>query len=202
MLTFSQSRFNVARMCVALIVSLLLATCVPSLMKLVSEFQWPGQADAQVVVEPPAPADPDESRKEGIAAYLSDICKKDYSVVRTYVDMAWMESSKHPDMSPELVLAVMKKESCLAPEAKSFYGAEGLMQVVPRIHYAKLKGAETFGDVGVNIRVGTEILQEYLSKSKGNLSKALAKYSGNADGYAAVVKKEKSKLEKIASSEN
>lgn len=53
-------------------------------------------------------------------------------------------------------------------------------------------------DPVVNIRVGTDILEEYLESADGDLSQALAKYSGNARGYAKTVIDESRKLAQIA----
>lgn len=137
-----------------------------------------------------------EKRKDDIAAYLASKYKRNTKVVRQFVDLAWLEAEKHPDVQPELILAVIQKESSLMPEAKSNYGAQGLMQVVRRWHPEKLEKHESLYDPKVNIRVGAQILQEYINM-KGQLDKALVKYSGNASGYADFVLREKEVLQSI-----
>ena len=143
------------------------------------------------------PADPNKIRQEAITEYLASKYKKEADTVRAYVEFAFEESNKHPDVSPELVLAIIQKESSLNKEAESFYGAQGLMQVVPRFHSDKLGEKESLYDARVNIRVGTQILQEYLSSAGGDLRRALKKYSGGAQGYYDKVVKEQERLQGI-----
>src|SRR5690606_38708735 len=99
---------------------------------------------------------------------------------------------------PELLIAIMNKESTFRPKVQSRYGAQGLMQVVRRWHREKLEAGESLFDPAVNIRVGTDVLEEYLEWANGDLSKALAKYSGNARGYANTVITESQKLAQVA----
>ena len=148
---------------------------------------WPEPELAQ-----PAPVvvDVDLPRKVAITEYLADKYDRDPVNVRTYVDLAWAESKKNPALSPELILAVIQKESSLREDAQSRYGAQGLMQVVPRWHREKLHEAESLFTAQVNIRVGAEILQKYVSEMNGDMGRALKKYSGNARGYADFVLRE------------
>lgn len=162
-----------------------------------SPFSWPWH---QPLAAPNAQApaiDPDAARKVAMTEYLADKFRKSPAEVRTYVDLSFHESTKHPHVTPELILAIIQKESSLDPRAKSFYGAVGLMQVVPRFHLAKLQGEESLYDASVNIRVGAQILQEYISQAGGDLARALRKYSGNAQGYSTKVLSESSRLEAI-----
>lgn len=138
-----------------------------------------------------------ESRKKAITYYLSAKYKKQADEVRRYVDLAWLEARKHRDVEPELILAVIQKESSLKPHASNKYGAKGLMQVVPRWHPEKLAKSESLLDPKVNIRVGSQILQEYVAQ-KGRLDVALVKYSGNAKGYAEFVLREAQVLKAIS----
>src|SRR3546814_15933607 len=64
------------------------------------------------------------------------------------------------------------------------------MQVVRRWHREKLHPSESLFDPAVNIRVATDILEEYLASANGSLTKALVKYSGNARGYSKKIIKE------------
>lgn len=137
-----------------------------------------------------------EHRKQAIASYLAAKYRQHKEVVRSYVDLAWRESAKHPDVPPEMVLAIMTKESSLISTAKSKYGAEGLMQVVPRWHPEKLSKKESLMNPRVNVRVGTQILQQYI-KEKGRIELALVKYSGNAPGYADFVLQQTALLQAI-----
>ena len=136
--------------------------------------------------EPKRPKESVEQRKRAITLYLSEKYKVKRWLVRSYVDIAWRESAKHPGVEPELLLAVMQRESSLCPVVSNSYGAVGLMQVVRRWHPEKLGARESLKDPRVNIRVGAQILQDYIQE-KGHLEPALVKYSGDAPGYAAFV---------------
>jgi soluble lytic murein transglycosylase-like protein len=137
-----------------------------------------------------------EHRKDAIAQYLAAKYRKHVEVVRSYVDLAWKETAKHRDVPPEMALAVMLKESSLRADAKSDYGAQGLMQVVRRWHKEKLNKHESLLDPRVNVRVGTQILQQYIDE-KGQIELALVKYSGDANGYADFVLRETKVLQAI-----
>lgn len=82
-------------------------------------------------------------------------------------------------IDPLLILSVISAESRFKTKARSGYGAQGLMQVVPRWHRDKFKGRATT-DVAVNVEVGTQVLQDCLVKNDDVLRKALRCYSGGA----------------------
>jgi len=92
-------------------------------------------------------------------------------------------------ISPTLVLAVIKTESTFKVNAKSNHNARGLMQVIPYWHKDKIAG-RNINSVSVSIEVGTWILQDCLSKHKGNVYKGLSCYSGGGGKpyYAKVMK--------------
>lgn len=166
---------------------------------------WSLVAVLQGLVPTPAAARPSpeevaqqraEQRKQAIAQFLAAKYRQKVQVVRTYVDLAWQEAAKHRDVPPEMAIAVMLKESSLRAHAHSKYGAEGLMQVVRRWHPEKVHRNESLLDPRVNVRVGTQILQEYINQ-KGHVEPALVKYSGNANGYAEFVMRETKVLQAI-----
>jgi hypothetical protein len=83
-------------------------------------------------------------------------------------------------LDPTLILAVAANESRFNPLAQSPVGAQGLMQVMTRVH------AERFDDHGgtvaafhplSNLRVGAEILQESIRRS-GSVEGGLRQYVG------------------------
>jgi len=84
---------------------------------------------------------------------------------------------------PELVLAVIEVESNFNQFAISRAGAIGLMQVMP--FWLKEIGhpEDNLFDARTNLRLGTTILKYYLDKENGNLTRALARYNGNAGSY-------------------
>ena len=103
-------------------------------------------------------------------------------------------------LDPLLILAVMAVESSFNPIAESDFGAKGLMQVVPRFHLDKLAahgGEDAVLDPRINIRVGAQILREYVRQA-GGLEEGLQLYAGAADdpsqAYAQKVTAEKRRL--------
>ncbi len=104
-------------------------------------------------------------------------------------------------LDPTLILAIMAIESGFNPFAQSPVGAQGLMQVMTKIHHDKY---DNFGgkfaafDPVTNLRVGVKVLQECISKA-GSIEGGLKFYVGagnNADdgGYAGKVMAEHARL--------
>ena len=81
------------------------------------------------------------------------------------------------NISPHLILAMIKIESGFRHKARSTEGATGLMQVIPKWHKDKLKNRNPT-DVKVSIEVGTKILSDCFVKHNNNSLKALNCYSG------------------------
>lgn len=165
--------------------------------------QWPG--DAKQLYQAPErlgeehiEALAEEAGKHAQAQYLAKKFGQRMAAVRKYVDLAWAEAEKRDGLEPELLIAIMQKESSLRPRVQSRYGAQGLMQVVRRWHREKLHPSESLFDPEVNIRVAADILEEYLELAGGSLSEALGKYSGNARGYPNKILKESRKLANVA----
>jgi hypothetical protein len=85
-------------------------------------------------------------------------------------------------LDPMLVLAVMSVESSFNPKAQSSAGAQGLMQVLTRVHADRFRpfgGIPAAFDPVANIRVGSAILKEYLQR-EGTIEGALKSYVGAA----------------------
>ncbi len=86
-------------------------------------------------------------------------------------------------LDPTLILAVMAVESSFNPFAQSPVGAQGLMQVMTRVHTDKYEG---FGghlaafDPVANLRVGVKVLQECIARA-GSLEGGLRYYVGAAN---------------------
>ena len=111
----------------------------------------------------------------------------------------------HTRLEPTLILAVMAVESGFNPFAQSPVGAQGLMQVMTRVHRDKY---ENFGghfaafDPVSNLRVGVKVLQECIVRA-GSLQGGLRYYVGAANldddgGYAAKVMAEFARLHAVA----
>ena len=108
-------------------------------------------------------------------------------------------------LDPTLILAVMAVESGFNPFAQSAVGAQGLMQVMTKIHSDKY---EIFGgklaafDPLTNLRVGVKVLQECIARA-GSLEAGLRFYVGAANladdgGYAAKVLAEHGRLKLVS----
>ena len=108
-------------------------------------------------------------------------------------------------LDPTLILAVMAVESGFNPFAQSPVGAQGLMQVMTKIHSDKY---ESFGgklaafDPLTNLRVGVKVLQECISRA-GSIEGGLRYYVGAANiqddgGYAGKVMAEHARLQIVA----
>lgn len=83
-------------------------------------------------------------------------------------------------LDPALILAVAANESRFNPLAQSPVGAQGLMQVLTRVHTERFDdhgGTVAAFDALSNLRVGAEILQESIQRS-GSVEGGLRQYVG------------------------
>ena len=109
-------------------------------------------------------------------------------------------------LDPTLILAIMAIESRFNPFAQSAVGAQGLMQVMTRVHtekYQNVGGHLAAFDPVTNLRVGVQVLQECIRRA-GSLEGGLRYYVGAANlendgGYAAKVLAEHFRLRQVAS---
>lgn len=105
------------------------------------------------------------------------------------------------DLEPQLLLAVIAIESRYNPFAESHMGAQGLMQVMTRVHKDKFaalgEGPLAALHPLANIQVGAQILSDCLAR-RGSLDGALACYVGatgpSDGGYGAKVKAERRRI--------
>ena len=114
-------------------------------------------------------------------------------------------TGKEINIDPLLILAVMAIESRFNPFAESPVGAQGLMQVMSKVHhdkFAKMGGSHAAFNPVANIRVGSLILKEYVKRG-GSVEAGLKRYVGAAamdsdDGYGAKVLGEYDRLKAVA----
>ena len=115
------------------------------------------------------------------------------------------ETGARTKIDPTLILAIMAIESSFNPFAQSSVGAQGLMQVMTRVHTDKY---ENFGghfaafDPVTNLRVGVKVLQECIARA-GSVEGGLRYYVGAANlpddgGYTAKVLAEHFWLRQVA----
>lgn len=146
------------------------------------------------------------NRQQAAVAYW--IARR-YSVapepVSRLVQEAWTLGQR-AGLDPTLLLAVMAVESSFNPFAQSHVGAQGLMQVMTRVHhdkYAIFGGQNAAFDPVTNLRVGVQVLQDCIRRA-GSVSGGLKHYVGAANladdgGYGAKVLAEATYLRQVAS---
>ncbi len=96
-------------------------------------------------------------------------------------------------MDPTLILAVMAIESRFNPFAQSPVGAQGLMQVLTRVHtdkYEDFGGKLAAFDPVTNLRVGAQVLRECIQRAGGSIEGGLKLYVGavTTDGSSYINK--------------
>jgi soluble lytic murein transglycosylase-like protein len=108
-------------------------------------------------------------------------------------------------LDPLLILAVMAIESGLNPFAESPVGAQGLMQVMSKVHrerFQEMGGVQAALNPVANIRVGSLILKDYVTRG-GSVEAGLKSYVGAAAfdtdaGYGTKVMGEHNLLQQVA----
>lgn len=126
------------------------------------------------------------------------------SASRMLVGAAW-ESAGEVKLDPLLILAVMAIESRFNPFAESAVGAQGLMQVMAKVHHDKFDdhgGLNAALNPVANIQVGAQILKELIRRA-GSIEGGLKMYVGAANmesdnGYAGKVMAEHARLQAVA----
>jgi Transglycosylase SLT domain len=151
-------------------------------------------------------ADPaDLTRQQAaVAGWLSRRYKVAPEPVSRIVQEAW-QLGQRAKLDPTLILAVMAVESSFNPFAQSTVGAQGLMQVMTRIHddkYQNFGGQHAAFDPLTNLRVGVQVLKDCIAQA-GSVEGGLKYYVGAANlpddgGYAAKVLGEQSHLKQVA----
>lgn len=133
---------------------------------------------------------------------------KRYRVATDATDMlvsAAYLTAKEIKLDPLLILSVMAIESRFNPFAESPVGAQGLMQVMSKVHRDKFEdhgGVKAALNPVANIRVGSLILKDYVTRG-GSVEAGLKLYvgAGAADsdaGYGAKVLAEYQRLKEVA----
>jgi hypothetical protein len=140
-----------------------------------------------------------------ITHYLSRRYRVADEAVMRLVTAAYKAGEEH-GLDPLLILAVMAVESSMNPFAESPVGAQGLMQVMTRVHAEKFEahgGGQAALDPLANIQVGSVILKDLIQRG-GSVERGLQLYVGAGNlpddgGYGGRVLAERSRIE-LASS--
>lgn len=121
------------------------------------------------------------------------------------VQEAWAIGHK-VGLDPTLILAIAGIESRFNPFAQSAMGAQGLMQVMTRVHvdkYEPFGGTHAAFDPIANLKVGVQVLRECIARA-GGLEAGLRWYVGAANtaddgGYLSKVLSEQGHMKRVAS---
>jgi soluble lytic murein transglycosylase-like protein len=123
-----------------------------------------------------------QAAQAALTQYIANRYRVADEVVEDIVRWAF-RAAQAQSLDPLVVLAVVATESRYNPIAESVVGAKGLMQIIAKFHPEKLAhygGEDALFKPEVNIRVGTQILREYLRRY-GDLELALQVYAGALD---------------------
>lgn len=150
--------------------------------------------DAEAINRATASDPKDLPRQQAaIAHWLANRYKVAPEPISRLVQEAWSVGQR-AKVEPTLILAIMAIESSFNPFAQSHVGAQGLMQVMTRVHNDKY---EAFGgnlaafDPITNLRVGVQVLKDCIQRA-GSVEEGLRFYVGAANlsddsGYAVRV---------------
>jgi hypothetical protein len=144
-------------------------------------------------------------QQAAVANWLSRRYRVAPEPVSRLVQEAWTVGQR-AQLDPTLILAIMAVESSFNPFAQSAVGAQGLMQVMTRVHddkYEAFGGQHAAFDPVTNLRVGVQVLKDCIARA-GSLEGGLRFYVGAANlpddgGYAAKVLGEQANLRVVAS---
>lgn len=138
-----------------------------------------------------------------VATYLARRYRVAQEPVGQLVKAAF-QTGRDVGLDPLLILAVMAIESGFNPYAESGVGAQGLMQVMSKVHSDKFEyfgGTDAALQPVVNIQVGALVLKDCIARG-GSLAGGLRLYVGattpDDGGYGAKVIGERDRLRDVA----
>jgi hypothetical protein len=136
--------------------------------------------------------DPSELNRQQavVAQWLSRRYRVAPEPVARLVQESW-SLGRRVGLEPTLILAIVAIESSFNPFAQSPVGAQGLMQVMTRVHddkYEPFGGNHAAFDPLTNLRVGVQVLKDCIANA-GSVEGGLRHYVGAANlpddgGYA------------------
>lgn len=154
--------------------------------------------------QPLRPAIARDPRQKHVVSYLARRYRVAEGAVRMLVAAAF-DIGQQKNLDPLLILSVVAIESSLNPFAESAVGAQGLMQVMTRVHSERFDahGGEMAAlDPIANMKVGSEILRDVIARG-GSVERGLQLYVGAGNlpddgGYGARVLGERARLQMAA----
>ncbi len=149
-----------------------------------------------------------KKQQEFVTTWLAKRYRVAGDAANMLVSTAYLTASEMK-LDPLLILAVMAIESRFNPFAESPVGAQGLMQVMSKVHKEKFEGmggTQAALNPVANIRVGSRILKEYVQRG-GSVEAGLKSYVGAAafdtdSGYGSRVLAEYHRLKQVARGKN
>lgn len=140
------------------------------------------------------------AQEQALRQYLARKYRIASSVAGALINTAFVVA-REMELDPQLILAVIAIESRYNPYAESHVGAQGLMQVMTRVHKEKFT---EFSDGTIaalhpiaNMRVGSRILRDCINR-RGSIERGLACYVGatgpSDGGYGAKVLAERRRI--------
>lgn len=164
-----------------------------------------GMVSDLVAIDRATAADPKELPKQqaAVAFWLSKKYRVAPEPISALVSEAYSIGAR-VKIDPTLILAVMAVESGFNPFAQSSVGAQGLMQVMTKIHsdkYQSFGGKFAAFDPLANLHVGVKVLQDCI-RMAGSIEGGLKYYVGAANmetdgGYASKVMAEHARLQQV-----
>ncbi|MBX9900393.1 MAG: lytic transglycosylase domain-containing protein [Burkholderiaceae bacterium] len=150
----------------------------------------------------------DQRQQQWVTNWLAKRYRVASDASNMLVSAAYL-TAKDVKIDPLLILSVMAIESGLNPFAESPVGAQGLMQVMSKIHrdkFEEMGGVKAALNPVANIRVGALILKDYVTRG-GSLEAGLKLYVGagafeNDGGYGSRVIAEYRRLKDVATGKN
>lgn len=140
------------------------------------------------------------AQERALRSYIARKYRVATSVVGALVSSAFVVA-REMNLDPQLILAVIAIESRYNPYAESHVGAQGLMQVLTRVHKDKFvefdEGTIAALHPIANMRVGSRILRDCIDR-RGSVERGLACYVGatgpSDGGYGAKVLAERRRM--------
>jgi len=160
----------------------------------------PAEAMARATASDPKELD---QQQAAVAHWLARRYRVAPEPISRLVQEAWSVGQRAA-LDPTLILAIMAIESSFNPFAQSTVGAQGLMQVMTKVHddkYEPFGGTHAAFDPITNLRVGVAVLKECIARA-GSLEAGLRYYVGAANlpddgGYVGKVLAEQQSLRSV-----